>query len=201
MSRQTVMVPCGKTLTGLLWWLRYKCSQITDWTVNSRTLLPTHRVFSPTEKLFKPTTEGGPNHSLIWRADSSTLLFTANSVLRGLARSQHAGMLQLIHSFLKNILKVSEDTGGKEVMGLPLKRLPFNSQIHDIAKIHLVVSGWNSIWMRLYKKQWSRKITTKSNVLEWFWNISLHFSKSWTKHSGFLHGSENKVTNFPNSIC
>lgn len=121
----------------------------------------------------------------MWRVDFSTLLFTRNSVLRGLARSQHSGMLQLINSLLKPCYIWHDSENKKQkTMSLPLKSLPINSQIHDLARIHWVVSDRNSKRMSLCKQQWQKK--KKSDLLEWPWNISLNFSRNWTKHSGFL---------------
>jgi len=109
----------------------------------------------------------------MWTADFSILLFTRNSVLRGVARSQHSGMFQLINSLLKPCY-IWHNREKKKKLNLLLKSLPINSQIHswihDLARIHLVVSDRNSSWMSLCKKQWPKKKKKK-----WFIGMILKF--------------------------
>lgn len=81
----------------------------------------------------------------------------------------------------------------KKIHILPLKSLPINSQVHDLARIHLVVSDRSSSWTSWSKKQWPPRTPTKKWFIEWSWNILLNFSRNWTKHLSFFTGQKRSL--------
>lgn len=95
-----------------------------------------------------------------------------------------------------------------KAMGLPLRNLPINFQIHDLGRTHLVINNTSWIWTSLRKKKKTLQIS-ENNLLERYWDTSLNLSKIWTsKYSGFPHRSkvrppiiQTSYVGPPNYVC